>query len=177
MIDNDPTAAPAAVPADLAATYVPADRYGFLQARRPAALCLLERPGNRRKGTVVLLTGRGEFIEKYATEVVGELLGRGYCVYALDWRGQGLSDRALADRGKGHIDNFSTYMADLQLFLDKVVAPAAPRPILALCHSMGGHIMMRVLAENGSGPLSAGVLCSPMTGAASARRCCGRCSC
>ena len=54
-------------------------------------------------------------------------------------------------------------MADLQLFLDKVVAPAAPRPILALCHSMGAHIMMRVLAENGSGPLSAGVLCSPMT--------------
>ena len=97
-----------------------------------------------RKGSVVLLTGRGEFIEKYATEVVGELLGRGYCVYALDWRGQGLSDRPLADRGKGHIDNFSTYMADLQLFLDKVVAPAAPRPILALCHSMGAHIMMRV---------------------------------
>ena len=94
---------------------------------------------------------------------MGELLGRGYCVYALDWRGQGLSDRPLADRGKGHIDNFSTYMADLQLFLDKVVAPAAPRPILALCHSMGAHIMMRVLAENGSGPLSAGVLCSPMT--------------
>jgi lysophospholipase len=54
-------------------------------------------------------------------------------------------------------------MADLQLFLDKVVAPAAPRPVLALCHSMGAHIMMRLLAENGSGPLSAGVLCSPMT--------------
>jgi len=33
--------------------------------------------GNAR-GTVVVLTGRGEFIDKYATEVVGELLGRGY---------------------------------------------------------------------------------------------------
>ena len=69
----------------------------------------------------------------------------------------------MADRDKGHIDNFSTYMADLKLFLDKIVAPSAPRPILALCHSMGGHILMRVLAENGSGPLSAGVVVSPMT--------------
>ncbi len=54
-------------------------------------------------------------------------------------------------------------MADLQLFLDKVVAPDRAATDLALCHSMGAHIMMRVLAENGSGPLSAGVLCSPMT--------------
>jgi lysophospholipase len=163
--DNDPTAAPAAVPTDLAGTYVPAERYGFLQAAgaRLRYACWNVPGTGPTRGSVVLLTGRGEFIEKYATEVVGELLGRGYRVYALDWRGQGLSDRALADRGKGHIDNFSTYMADLQLFLDKVVAPAAPRPILALCHSMGAHIMMRVLAENGSGPIAAGVLCSPMT--------------
>ena len=109
------------------------------------------------------MTGRGEFIEKYATEVVGELLARGLSVFALDWRGQGLSDRPLEDRSKGHIDNFSTYVADLRLFLDKVVAPAAPRPILALCHSMGAHVVMRELAENGSGPFAAGVLVSPMT--------------
>ena len=167
MSDEDPTAAPAAVPAGLGATYRPAERYGFLQASgarlRFACWNVRATASGTAKGTVVLLGGRGEFIEKYATEVVGELLGRGYCVYSLDWRGQGLSDRALADRGKGHIDNFSTYMADLQLFLDKIVTPTAPRPILALCHSMGAHIMMRVLAENGSGPISAAVLCSPMT--------------
>ena len=163
MSDNDPTAAPPAIPADLAATYRPAERYGFLQASAARLRYACWNVPATSKGTVVLLSGRGEFIEKYATEVVGELMGRGYCVFAMDWRGQGLSDRALADRGKGHIDNFSTYMADLQLFLDKVVAPSAPRPILALCHSMGAHIMMRVLAENGSGAISAGVLCSPMT--------------
>jgi lysophospholipase len=111
----------------------------------------------------MVLTGRGEFIEKYATEIVGELLDRGFAVYAVDWRGQGLSDRLLADRGKGHIDNFTTYMADLGLFLETIVAPAAPRPVLALCHSMGAHILLRHLAENGSGPLSAGVFVSPMT--------------
>jgi lysophospholipase len=142
---------------------VPAERYGFLQAAGARLRYACWNVPGTPKGTVVLLTGRGEFIEKYATEVVGELLSRGYCVCAMDWRGQGLSDRPLADRGKGHIDNFSTYMADLQLFLDKVVAPVAPRPIVTLCHSMGAPIMMRVLAENGSGPISAGVLCSPMT--------------
>src|SRR3977135_754369 len=134
MIDQDPTAAPAAVPTNLAATYAPAARYGFRE-RGGARLryACWNVPGTAR-GTVVVLPGRGEFIEKYATEVVGELLSRGYAVIAMDWRGQGLPDRLLPDRSKGHIDIFSTYIDDLQLFLDKLVIPVAPRPILALCH-------------------------------------------
>ena len=171
MIDQDPpadpVAAPASVPAHLVARYRPADRYGFLAGTGAGAGARLRYavwnvPGTPR-GTVVVLTGRGEFIEKYATEIVGELLDRGFAVYAMDWRGQGLSDRPLADRGKAHIDNFATYIADLALFLETIVSPAAPRPVLALCHSMGAHILLRYLAEHGSGPLSAGVVVSPMT--------------
>jgi lysophospholipase len=164
MTDQDPTAAPAAVPTNLAATYVVPDRCGFLE-RSGARLryACWNVPGTPR-GTVVVLTGRGEFIEKYATEVTGELLERGYAVIALDWRGQGLSDRLLADRDKGHIDSFATYVGDLQLFLDKVVVPVAPRPVLLLCHSMGAHIALRALAENGPGPVAAGVFVAPMTG-------------
>jgi lysophospholipase len=164
MIEQDPTALPVAVPPNLMATYVAPDRCGFLE-RSGARLryAVWNVPGTPR-GTVVVLPGRGEFIEKYATEIVGELVGRGYAVIAMDWRGQGLSDRLLPDREKGHIDSFATYIADLQLFVDKLVAPAARRPVLALCHSMGAHIMMRALAENGSGPFSGGVLVSPMTG-------------
>jgi lysophospholipase len=116
------------------------------------------------RGTVVLLTGRGEFIEKYATEVAGELLQRGFAVAALDWRGQGLSDRPLPEHDAGHIDSFDTYIADLKLFLDTIVAPDAVRPILGLCHSMGGHIMLRHLAEHGSGCLAGATVVSPMTG-------------
>ena len=167
MVDQDPTAAPVVVPTELTATYRPADRYGYLQgAGARLRYACWNVPGtapDRTKGTVVVLGGRGEFIEKYATEIVGELLGRGYAVVSMDWRGQGLSDRPLADRNKGHIDNFATYIADLKLFLETVVTPEAPRPVLALCHSMGAHIVMRALAENGSGPFSAGVLVSPMT--------------
>jgi len=119
--------------------------------------------GTAARGTILLLAGRGEFIEKYATEIVGELLERGFAVIAADWRGQGLSDRPLPDREKGHIDNFTTYMADLRLFIEQVVVPQVTRPVLALCHSMGGHILLRHLAENGTGPLSAALIISPMT--------------
>jgi lysophospholipase len=164
MIVDDPSAAPAARPPNLAATYVEADRYAFLErAGARLRFATWTTPGTPR-GTVVLQGGRGEFIEKYATEVVGELLARGWAVMSMDWRGQGLSDRPLADRGKGHIDNFATYMADLRAFLDEVVIPTAPQPVVTLCHSMGAHIVMRELAENGSGPLAAGLFVSPMTG-------------
>lgn len=161
---EDQSPAPAAVPPDLVDTYRPADRYAWLPSGSgKLRYALWNAPGTPR-GTVVLLSGRGEFIEKYATEVIGELLDRGFAVAALDWRGQGLSDRPLAEHDAGHIDSFATYVADLKLFLDTIVAPAAARPVLALCHSMGGHILLRALAEHGAGPLSAAAIVSPMTG-------------
>ena len=165
MTDADPTAKPAAVPADLLASYRPANRFGFLEGAggRMRYACWNASGTGRPRGTILLLAGRGEFIEKYATEVVGELLGRGFAVIAVDWRGQGLSDRQLADCDKGHIDNFTTYMADLRLFIEQVVMPQAVRPVLALCHSMGGHVLLRHLAENGPEPLAAALIVSPMT--------------
>jgi lysophospholipase len=160
--------APAAVPIDLAASHRPADRYGWLACEnarlRYACWNAPGTSGGTVRGTVVLLTGRAEFIEKYATEVVGELLQRGYAVIALDWRGQGLSDRPLPhEHDAGHIDRFETYVADLKLFLDTIVAPQARGPVLALCHSMGGHILLRALAEHGPGPLAGAAITSPMT--------------
>ncbi|MFI5031922.1 MAG: alpha/beta fold hydrolase [Reyranellales bacterium] len=163
--DSD-SSSPAAVPIDIAAAYRPADRYGWLAA--PGArlrYACWNASGTTTLGTVIVLTGRAEFIEKYATEVVGELLGRGYAVIALDWRGQGLSDRPLPqEHDAGHIDRFETYVTDLKLFLDTIVAPLARGPVFALCHSMGGHIILRALAEYGSAPFSGAVVVSPMTG-------------
>ena len=46
----------------------------------------------QKSGTVILLTGRREFMEKYA-DIIAELNQRGFDVYSLDWRGQGLSGR------------------------------------------------------------------------------------
>ena len=63
-------------------------------------------PPPGRKGTVCLFQGRTEFIEKYF-EMVRDLRARGFAVATLDWRGQGLSERALRDPFKGHVDSFS----------------------------------------------------------------------
>jgi lysophospholipase len=99
-----------------------------------------------RKGTVCLLQGRTEFIEKYF-EVVTDLRNRGFAVATLDWRGQGLSDRALADPRKGHVRRFSDYGLDLEAFVRGVVLPDCPGPFFALAHSMGGAILMRAIHQ------------------------------
>ena len=103
--------------------------------------------GEQRRGTIVLLGGRSEFIEKYF-EVIGELLARGFAVATMDWRGQGLSDRLLDDARKGHIDDFATFDADLAQFMEEVVAAEMPLPWVALAHSMGGHLVLRAAHDH-----------------------------
>jgi lysophospholipase len=95
------------------------------------------------KGTVCLFPGRGEFIEKYF-ETVRDLRARGFAVATLDWRGQGLSDRALGDPRKGHVGDFSEYETDVTAFMNDVVLPHCPSPLFAIGHSMGGAVMLRV---------------------------------
>ena len=69
-----------------------------------------------RRGTVCILPGRAEFIEKYF-EVVGELRRRGFAVAVLDWRGQGGSSRLTRNPLKGHINDFAEYEDDLAYFM------------------------------------------------------------
>lgn len=97
------------------------------------------------RGTVVLLHGRAEFIEKYF-EVIGELLGRGFAVATFDWRGQGSSGRTLADGRKGHVTRFSDFRQDVDAVFREVVAPL-PKPVFGLAHSMGGCIALAGAAE------------------------------
>lgn len=112
------------------------------------------------RGTVVLVNGRSEFIEKYS-EVVGELLARGYCVFTFDWRGQGLSQRPLADPLKGHVRDFAEFDQDLHLIMEQIVLPRAPEPLIGLAHSMGGNIFLRYLHDN-PGAFEKAVLTAPM---------------
>lgn len=99
-------------------------------------------PPAGRKGTLCILQGRGEFIEKYF-EVISDARERGFAVAALDWRGQGLSQRMLNDPRKGHVRDFSEYDADLDAFMKEVVLPECPPPLFALGHSMGGTVLLR----------------------------------
>lgn len=117
-------------------------------------------PPPGRKGTVVVLQGRAEFIEKYY-ETVRDLRARGFAVATFDWRGQGMSDRALADRHKGYVRNFSEYSTDLDAVMEQVVLPDCPPPIFALGHSMGGAIAIRA-CHGGSRWFERVVLSAPM---------------
>jgi lysophospholipase len=99
-------------------------------------------PPPGRKGTVCIFQGRAEFIEKYF-ETVRDLRSRGFAVAALDWRGQGLSERKLSDPLKGHIEDFSQYDTDLETFMRQIVLPDCPAPHFALAHSTGAAVLLR----------------------------------
>jgi lysophospholipase len=99
-------------------------------------------PPPGRKGTLCVFPGRAEFIEKYF-EVVRDARARGFAVAILDWRGQGLSERALPNARKGHVLDFAEYDRDLEAFVKEVVLPDCPPPHFALGHSMGAAVLLR----------------------------------
>jgi len=111
-------------------------------------------------GTVLLLQGRAEFIEKYF-ETVGDLLARGLAVVAFDWRGQGGSDREVADPRKGHVRRFSDYGLDLEAVFEQVMTPMAARPWFVLAHSMGAALALD-LARSDALPVARLVALAPM---------------
>ncbi len=100
----------------------------------------------RSLGTVCLLQGRGEAIEKYF-EAIGDLRRRGFAVAALDWRGQGGSERRLRDPAKAHVDSFAEYDRDLEAFIQQVLLPDCAPPYFALAHSTGALIALRAARE------------------------------
>jgi predicted alpha/beta hydrolase len=117
------------------------------------------RPSATR-GTVVLLNGRTEFIEKYF-EVIGDLLSRGFAVATLDWRGQGLSDRALTNPHKGHVADFSLYIDDLQRVVEDFVLVedfqfiSLTRSQTKTLHGLGGGLEIETeMARNRFGRLA-----------------------
>ncbi len=113
-------------------------------------------------GTVCLVQGRGETIEKYF-ETIGELRGRGFAVATFDWRGQGGSERRLRNPMKGHVDSFEEYDRDLETFMQHVALPDCPPPHFALAHSTGALVCLRA-TRAGRVRFSRLVLASPLIG-------------
>jgi len=121
----------------------------------------------RTLGTVCLFQGRAEAVEKYY-EVVGDLRRRGFAVATFDWRGQGISDRPLRNRDKGHIDGFEEYDRDFDAFVQQVALPDCPPPHFALAHSTGALVCLRAVRE-GRMRFTRMVLSSPLLGLAARR--------
>lgn len=112
-------------------------------------------------GSILFQAGRGDVFEKYL-ETLAHWHGRGWAITAFDWRGQGGSGRLTGDPHVGHVEDFSLYVADFEDFWD-VWRTEATAPLVAIGHSMGGHLVLRALAERAISP-DAAVLVAPMLG-------------
>lgn len=113
-------------------------------------------------GTVILLQGRNEYIEKYF-ETISDLSQRGFTVATFDWRGQGGSDRLIRDPMRGYVRRFADYAADLHYFLHDVVLPDCPPPYYILAHSAGALIALSALPKINT-TISRMVLAAPLLG-------------
>ncbi len=97
------------------------------------------------RGTVIIVPGRTEFIEKYF-ETAEDFRTRGFTVMCIDHRGQGLSDRLTPDPLKSWVRDFDDYIDDLQFVID-TLGPQLPRPHVMVGHSMGGCLGLEGLIK------------------------------
>ena len=118
--------------------------------------------GTSPRGTLVVLPGRAEVIEKYG-ETVADFARRGFAVAVVEWRGQGLSLRRPPLPHRGFVADYEEYLQDLDVALAELRAVQAPVPWILLGHSMGGHIGLRWLYRE-PGTFAAAVMTAPMFG-------------
>jgi len=98
------------------------------------------------QGTVFVFPGRTENIEKYG-RAVERLQSAGYSAFAIDWRGQGLSDRFDDDRMLGHVDSYSDYQKDVAAMIASAETLELPKPWYLFGHSLGACVGLRALSE------------------------------
>jgi lysophospholipase len=139
---------------------VPSDaRFGEWRAADGWTVRTLERRQKRKgpaRGSLLFAGGRGDFIEKYL-EAQDHWHRQGWNVTAFDWRGQGASQ---GDLPGGHLDDFETLVGDLaELIADW--RSESPGPHVAVAHSMGGHVLLRALADRRA-PIDSAILVAPM---------------
>lgn len=128
--------------------------------------CFWPARWKRPRGTVFVMPGRAEFLEKHF-ETVADLLDRGFAVLAFDWRNQGLSGRPLGDPQRHHVKDFQVLADDLMDLLKLKRAEHWPAPWYALAHSMGAFVFLKFLqayAKEGEKVFRKAVLISPMLG-------------
>ena len=109
----------------------------------------------KARGSLLFAGGRGDFIEKYL-EAFAHWHGEGWNVTAFDWRGQGASQ---GEKG-GSLHGLDRLVVDLGALISEWKT-AGPGPHVAVAHSMGGHVLLRALAEL-KPELDAAVLVAPM---------------
>jgi lysophospholipase len=115
-------------------------------------------PAEPARGRLLFLGGRGDFAEKYL-EAMAHWRAQGWSITGFDWRGQGGSGRLLDDPLVNHLDGFDPLLDDLAAFVAGWRSDTGAHVVVA--HSMGGHLLLRLLAERGV-RVDAAVLAAPM---------------
>jgi len=105
------------------------------------------RSHGEHRGTICLVHGRTEFIEKYF-ETIADFRKRGFAVATFDWRGQGGSDRLIGNPKLGYVDQFDDYWTDLKSFHREILLPDCPPPYYLVGHSMGGLVSLRAATRD-----------------------------
>ena len=126
----------------------------------------LARFGQRvgKKGTLVFINGWAENLLKYI-ELFYDLNLKGFSpIYTYDHRGQGFSERLIADQPHiSHVESYAHYEKDMNLFIKQVLQyPEVQKDKLFLiAHSMGGNIVLHYM-QNRKAPFRAVLLSAPM---------------
>jgi lysophospholipase len=118
--------------------------------------------GRPLQGTVVIVPGRNDYIEKYF-ETIADLSTRGFSAVIFDLRGQGGSDRLLHDPNRGYIADFQDYANDLGPLFEQIVLPDARGPYYILAHSTGALVTL-LAAHNLYNRVERMVLLAPLLG-------------
>jgi lysophospholipase len=136
-------------------------RAAWLTAKDGARIRAVHWPLVGAKGTVILMPGRTEYIEKYG-RAAADLARRGYACICVDWRGQGLAVRSVADPMTGHVGDFDEFQRDVDALLAWARTEGAVEPLFLIGHSMGGCIGLRALTREL--PFQAAAFSAPMWG-------------
>ena len=125
---------------------------GFMVNQDGARLRFGTAPAQQEvRAGMVLITGFNEVIDKYF-ETIRDFTAQGITVYALDWRGQGGSDRWDTTMPQRAMPlDYRHDVRDLHDFCQKIVL-ADPtlkdKKLFLHGHSMGGHIGLRYLHDH-----------------------------
>ncbi|HYW80361.1 MAG TPA: alpha/beta hydrolase, partial [Thermoguttaceae bacterium] len=92
-------------------------------------------PESEPEAVVVAIHGFLEHSGRHS-RLAGVLNDEGYAVYAMDMRGHGRSEGEPV-----FVEQFDDYLADLDVFVDRVRRRHPEKPLLLFGHSMGGTIV------------------------------------
>ena len=99
------------------------------------------------KATIILMPGYTTALDSFA-EHLSHWADQDYNVVGIDIRGQGGSDRPLANPEKYWIDDFATYADDISGLLAGEIAPKNDAPLIIVASSFGAHVAYRTVGDH-----------------------------